>query len=936
MYITHNGDLDFWDVRNVTYPLEHIQEWLEKILDCPSPAPVDSAAIAGLIDLLRTQGLWTSSVRYGCIFGRDMGEDILEQKLPTTKQQQQMAAVFEAALEAIIKQSPVKLQAEGATEGFRDHLRKQLKLHVSEAAYSDSAFQCLEIGAGTNMHLNCVNDLYVEGVNDLYLESGITVKSRIEAFVGCTVDAFFDNDLLHTTRFFLANAKGSFGLCVSSSLDAGKELVVAARGQTMSVAFYPDIGIVCFASEQAAAKAGLLAVNDGEFKVPAFRVDLDDLGGELMRLSFSNDNSSKMPPQAMSSQKEGYEHVRVMECNDGRVLLGTIIRENTKILKRKFDKRKVLLQSNVLVPPIPPTVKDPVGTDISEIPYLLNKIQTDWRNMEGMNRVTAWNFMRELNQRLLQPCEDPSKGPRKHAQVDILVSGCEVSLWAAEQFADDLGVCLPRLNIVTMSANKMLGLFGQLFPIPMVGHPFTVNEERYDFKNCVILLVSHSGGTFSSLAVANLMKAYTSRIFVVTSEWDTQIGRALRDLTPTSGLSFRSNIFSTGCGFRPAEPCSISLAATHQLLTQILLYILHYLSVVATPEQQDRAGVFPMSEVRQLEGLNIACIEALEDIVGFDRDRKYVGSKTPDAACHALRQQGALWARHVLEVPRVWILSAVYIVVTVVLGVPPATMISCAVLGVRPMDRPVYVSLVANTVDAILYIFLPLWMTILLRLWEKRHPLHRLGTRTVVVGDVPWVAQSIEAFLSKLFGCSYSIASLNVASGNPVDHLVHRHTHRVVRGSLIAVGRPDGRLNALVTAEGAVNLSVNQASSIQSYGVRCESITIGHNPSKLTLSANHITLRDPRKQFICEQRPKGRNLLSHLYTLQREDMETREFEDAAAVDELSPTMVKLMRRQNTSMQAKSITMNLRKNLVPLDEEYIGQQMSSEFPGITQC
>lgn len=71
-----------------------------------------------------------------------------------------------------------------------------------------------------------------------------------------------------------------------------------------------------------------------------------------------------------------------------------------------------------------------------------------------------------------------------------------------------------------------------------------------------------------------------------------------------------------------------------------------------------------------------------------------------------------------------------------------------------------------------------------------------------MVGDCPWVAQAAEAFLSKIFACSYSIAGLNVLSGNPADHLVHRHTHRVVRGSLLICGRPDGRLPALTSLEG--------------------------------------------------------------------------------------------------------------------------------------
>ena len=104
------------------------------------------------------------------------------------------------------------------------------------------------------------------------------------------------------------------------------------------------------------------------------------------------------------------------------------------------------------------------------------------------------------------------------------------------------------------------------------------------------------------------------------------------------------------------------------------------------------------------------------------------------------------------------------------------------------------------------------------------------------------VAQAAEAFLSKIFARSYSIAGLNVLSGNPSDHLVHRHTHRVVRGSLLICGRPDGRLTALTSAECAVNLSVNQASSIQSMGGTCESITIGHNPSKLGLTKMNIAL----------------------------------------------------------------------------------------------
>jgi hypothetical protein len=140
-----------------------------------------------------------------------------------------------------------------------------------------------------------------------------------------------------------------------------------------------------------------------------------------------------------------------------------------------------------------------------------------------------------------------------------------------------------------------------------------------------------------------------------------------------------------------------------------------------------------------------------------------------------------------------------------------------------------------------------------LRLVQGRNLLHRMVGRTVVIGDVPWVAQCADAFLSKIFACSYSIAGINVLHGNPADHLVHRHTHRVVRGTLLVVGRPDGRLSALSTAEAAVCLSVNQASSIQSWGGTCESVTIGHNHFQLPLSAKGIFLDRRRPLFLCER-----------------------------------------------------------------------------------
>jgi hypothetical protein len=68
-HITHNGDLDFAAIHGIVYPLEELQPLLVRLLHCPMPAAVDSACVAGLLDLLRAKGMWHASVRVGYVYG---------------------------------------------------------------------------------------------------------------------------------------------------------------------------------------------------------------------------------------------------------------------------------------------------------------------------------------------------------------------------------------------------------------------------------------------------------------------------------------------------------------------------------------------------------------------------------------------------------------------------------------------------------------------------------------------------------------------------------------------------------------------------------------------------------------------------------------------------------------------------------------------------
>ena len=89
---------------------------------------------------------------------------------------------------------------------------------------------------------------------------------------------------------------------------------------------------------------------------------------------------------------------------------------------------------------------------------------------------------------------------RTHAnRVYLLI---KVSLWVGEQFASDLGAVMPGMSIKCISSNKILSLLGQNLPGPQTGFDFS--EETWDLTNTIVLIISHSGGTFAPLAVRKL------------------------------------------------------------------------------------------------------------------------------------------------------------------------------------------------------------------------------------------------------------------------------------------------------------------------------------------------------------------------------------------------------------------------------------------------
>jgi hypothetical protein len=55
VFITHNGDFEFFEMLGKLETVEFVQEWLIETLHAPMPSGTDSCAVAGMMDLIRTQ-----------------------------------------------------------------------------------------------------------------------------------------------------------------------------------------------------------------------------------------------------------------------------------------------------------------------------------------------------------------------------------------------------------------------------------------------------------------------------------------------------------------------------------------------------------------------------------------------------------------------------------------------------------------------------------------------------------------------------------------------------------------------------------------------------------------------------------------------------------------------------------------------------------------
>jgi hypothetical protein len=165
--------------------------------------------------------------------------------------------------------------------------------------------------------------------------------------------------------------------------------------------------------------------------------------------------------------------------------------------------RMTCLSQNRFIKPLRNESIDLILTDIQDIPNICKLIQDEWKSdhaASSLNRLTAYNLSRCVRARL----ESHIDGTVHPRAIDILLTGCEVSLWLAEQFASDLQKAFPALRILAVSSNKLLGLFGQEIAVPAIGFPY--GQKTHHLHDTIVIIVSHSGGTFAPLSCSNLLQ----------------------------------------------------------------------------------------------------------------------------------------------------------------------------------------------------------------------------------------------------------------------------------------------------------------------------------------------------------------------------------------------------------------------------------------------
>ncbi|CAM9334372.1 unnamed protein product [Chrysoparadoxa australica] len=911
-------------------PVGELGHWISAVLHHQCPLKGDSPKIAGMLNLLATQGRWPASARLAYQravatskeSARGIAIDGSERPIiaPSPALCKRWGNFFEEAFMRV-KDDIITVLECGSTYTINTEAVQALVKSLTKSLLED---QDLRVSTGIGLEFIPQSNALEAGFLQRHRHTEATAAptpesmsgsewyrwtgSQIQGFVAHTVKGFLRNDLYTAVTELMTRGEGSFGITALNTLEPGV-VVIGCQGQPMAVGLDEDAPILLFGSEGEATAVPVFDEallhqweEEDEYEdelsktirgMPfdpvtclSHRLDLDERG-EVMRLglpptlvdagSYATPVSSNCMTGAVSISAPKVPRDLGWLHDSGIHVSSYSLQTRSEASKDEMSNRLISQGMDQVVRPPRRRGEDLVAWDLRCTPFVMSRIDQEWMldSLDGSRRSgtqlglstptlkTAERFMQMLQSALL--------GRHDKDAIDLLIAGVEVSLWIGEQWLGDIRSLFPTLRAEVVSSNKILGIGAGINERVIFTGAQPINGRALT-KSTVVLLISQSGQTFSTLHASRLLASYLGdRVFLLTGKEDTKMRLAVQQTLEHQGIPFNRNcVFSNFAGHCPAEPTSMAAAATHHTLTKLCLFAALWMDV-HTDGGDKRLG----KDIEDMVALvSSTAVADAEDICGASS----LGVANNSSTHRELQDQGKRWALHVKEIWQVLVMTGAYIFLSVVLQIPLFHLLALILSSILNLigwggtcegvcwsgfmwskstwDVPWRGALgvVLRLLDALLYIWCGYMVTLLLRMYQGRPLWARLGKRTMVIVDTPMVHQLSESFLSKLFSLSYSFTGLDVHGASSIDHFVHRFTHRVARGLLLAVGRPDGRIGALSKTEGTVLLAAKQASFIENWEEGPEILSVGHNPySPGDIFLHSIVLKSNRRRFLDEE-----------------------------------------------------------------------------------
>jgi len=800
--ITHNGDFSSWKAPWGSLTVAALGRWLAEVLGEAHPAQGDSPKIAGMMDLLNTQGRWGASLRLAFAMQRRI-----------TAPKWYLKELTRVAEQVFARWTAPTTAGESTDEG-------PAKLVPSVVGCASLAEVYATNPAAVKQLVEALWQASLQASREWQEDTKGDIRQALEQ----AVEAFFLNDLYRATQLFMAGAQGTFGLVATTSLQPGA-IALAADRQPLFIGADPENGLLIYASEAAALKVAGEPDREGWVRPIPFRCDLRDGDIALLQVVAGTADNTITLVNRYRDDAPVVERITTERlAASAGATLGTAADAPTATALRW-----VTLTDNPLITPASGRVgrrrrRDRVLNEMSDIPRVLALVRRVWDDPASPNRQTAASFVAEFFARSEagKVATAPTGAPSRVAGIDVLLLGVENSLYLAERFANDLARVFPYLRVEAVDAVRYCEDPNQ----------FHVGPET------ITLALSHSGQTFNTLDAVKFVNALhalgkAGPVFVMTGEVDTLMGAAVGQQV-YAGAPWQARVFDTAAGWRTAEPATVSTAAMHATLTELLLLLMRQ----ALARRGDAAPPFGFaasaSDVQQIDALARFAIPRAEAVLGCTAE----GWKINNSERDALLGQGRDMARMLTEPALVFLFTAVHLFAMVWLGWNPVVGLGellSSTTDLAFVDAGTQVGkFLLVVLQTVYFLFAGVLFALLLRWLQRRPLLDRLYVgRTLVIGDDAWVKDLLSQYVSKLFSLAYEFAgfaSIHAADARSGE-LLHSYGHRVTRGLILFLGLPDGRWAGRERAEAAVCMTSCQVRGVQNLGSGAIVFGVGHNPA---------------------------------------------------------------------------------------------------------